>query len=122
MSILRNLKSVESVVPVQSEVLNQTVLLSQHKLYAQVEPFRSQYLCVVMGKYSIFLSFLLHCKHPQDKSFDQRNQASSLPAPVERSVELLFAVAEFGVGVEDDGPVVEKLDAVISGKGFGAEL
>ena len=79
------------------------------------KPFRSQYLCVVMGKYSIFLSFLLHCKHPKHISFHQRNQASSLSASVEGSVELLLAVAEFGVGVEDDGPVVEKLDAGVSG-------
>lgn len=67
-----------------------------------------------MGKYSVFLSFLLHCKHPNDKSFDQRNQASSLPAPVEGSVELLLAVAEFGIRVENNGAVVEKFDTGVS--------
>ena len=66
-----------------------------------------------MRKRSFLLVVLFYSKYPYHVALDHGNQASSLPAFVERAVELLISVAEFGVGFEDNRTVVEELDANI---------
>jgi len=76
----------------------------------------------VVGKDTIDPAPLFDRKHPDYEALDQRDQPSPLPASVERSVEFLLCVAQLGVGFEDDGAVVEKLDARAVRKCLGAEV